>query len=46
MLHFQFFYYEKSGLVENDAVQGLVQGLYVCYRSNVGRVYYVSCCMV
>jgi hypothetical protein len=34
MLHFKFFYFEKSGLVEN----GAVQGLYVCYGSNLGMV--------
>jgi hypothetical protein len=37
--HSTFLILKKSGLVEN----GAVQDLYVRYRSNMGRVYYVSC---
>jgi hypothetical protein len=32
MRHFQFFYFEKLGFVEN----GVFQDLYVCYGSNEG----------
>jgi hypothetical protein len=39
---FSFLIWKKSDLMEN----GAVQDLYARYGSNLGRVYYVSCCMM